>query len=203
MNRPVFARGKEQEQSLTQAASAPTHHLYTAEASLNFAVGDRIFIAEADGSELEFLGAVTATAPTYLTTALALRASKSATALLWRAARAFVWPVEPSLPVEKQHSTGIVCARALGGTLYSTRVAEPNRVDTLRFARLPLPVFEEFREWVEHVLEGALLDFTYVDERAQVSTARLAAPRIAQRQPDEQLTEIELEIAIQTEGAYV
>ena len=203
MNRPVFSRGKEQEQSLTQAASAPTHHLYTADASLNFAVGDRIFIAEADGSELEFLGAVTALAPTYLTTALALRASKSATALLWRSAQAFVWPVEPSLPVVKERSTGILCARALGGTLYSTRVAEPNRVDTLRFERLPLRVFEEFQEWVDAVLGGGLLDFTYVDERACVSTARLTAPQLPQRQPDEQLTELELEIAVQTEGACV
>jgi hypothetical protein len=203
MIRPVFARGKQQEQSLTQAATAPTNQLYTADASTNFSVGDLILISESDGSELEFLGSVTATTPTYLTTSLSLAADKAATAKLWRPSASFVWPATPSLPLEKDHSTGIVTARSLGGTLFSARVADPRRVDRLEVERMRVADFESLRAWVATSLDDGLLDFSYVDEGGEVSRARLMAPEFLQRQDDEQLTSLAVEIAVLAEGEYV
>ena len=202
MIRPVFARGKEQEQALSQAASAASNELYTANASTNFSIGDLIFASEADGSELEFLGPAIAVASTYLTTTLYLGEAKSATAVLWRAAAEFVWPVEPAFPLEKEHASGISTLRSLDGTVYSARLAEPRRTDRIS-SRIRWSDFEDLRQWIETNLTGGLDDFSYVDERGDVATARLVSPGINQKQDDEGLVDFDIDIAVTDEGVYV
>jgi hypothetical protein len=202
MIRPVFAKGKEQEQALSQAAPASANQLYTPSASANFSVGDLIFIAEADGSELEFLGPVIAVAPTFLTTTLWLGEGKSETAVLWRAAESFSWPVEPAFPLEKEFASGIKAARSLDGTVYSARLAEPRRTDRLS-ARIRRSDFDDLRQWIDANLNGGLDDFSYVDERGGVAKGRLISPSITQKQDDEGLVDFELDIAVIAEGVFV
>ena len=90
MIRPLFAKGKELERTLSQAELAGATDLHVPTPG-DFSPGDLIFIAEVDDSELEFLGPVQSVAGTTITVVHPLATDKADTATVWRAASAFQW----------------------------------------------------------------------------------------------------------------
>ena len=73
MLKPMFAKGKDLERVLEEAAG-PGYNLLICSDSSDFSCGDHIFVAEADGSELEYMGLATSTGdPPWIETTLSLK----------------------------------------------------------------------------------------------------------------------------------
>ncbi len=200
MNRIVFARGRAPAAALAAPAPAQSSRFFVEQASSHFAPGGLAFIARADGSRPQFLGHVVSADSDSLATTLALREAREAGARVWSAEAGFVWPAPPCAPLKREHSTGVSIRRALSGALYAVRVAAPGRTDRLRFERLPAGAWRAFLVWVEERLGGGTLDFAYVDERLEVSRARLLGAQLAAAHRDLDQVDAELELAVLAEG---
>ncbi|MBN1867725.1 hypothetical protein JW916_10570 [Candidatus Sumerlaeota bacterium] len=200
MIKPLFTRERELERSLSQSADAGSRVLYTASAS-DFSVGDRLFVSESDGSELEYLGAIAEVAPTSLTATFPLETAKSATARVWRPASAFQWETVTASPsVDRVLREGIVAERSVGGALWSARVADPWREDTLRFPGLSRAHFTAFRSWLASATRGGLDDFTWVDETRCVARVRLLDSGFDQKETVSRVVDLVLKLAVLEEG---
>jgi hypothetical protein len=202
MIKPLFTRGQELERSLSESADAGSRILHTASAS-DFSLGDRLFVSESDGAELEYLGAIVEVAPTLLTATFPLDAAKSATARLWRPASLFQWDTVTASPaVDRVLREGIATERSVGGALWSVRIADPWREDTLRLSGIPRAHFAAFREWLASAARGGLDDFTWIDEARNVARARLLDTGFDQKETVSRVVDLVLKLAVLEEGGY-
>lgn len=203
MLKPLFAKGKELERPLTHSANAGENFLRCAN-SYEFGIGQRTFVAESDGAELEYMGPVTmAGDPPWVETVLSLKQAKTVTATLWRAQTFFQWETVTSQPVQRAFHEGIVVERSVGGRLWSVRVADPLREDTLRFTGVSRPSFAAFQGWMAAATRGGLEEFTWVDEERQIARVRLVNCDLVQVENSPRTLAIDLKLAVLAEGEYV
>lgn len=202
MIKPFFAKNKALERTLSHAENAGVQILHVSSPG-NFAQGDRIFCAEADGSELEYLGLVETVGADHIEVSCALTAAKSATATVWKAASVFQWETVASSPVRRAFHEGIAVERAAGGALWSVRTADPWREDALRFPGISRGYFTAFRAWLTARARGGLDDFTWVDEARAIARARLLECDFVQEENAPKTTGLILRLAVLEEGDYV
>jgi hypothetical protein len=201
MIKPLFAKARDRERTLTQAAQAGTKTLHVSAPS-EFALGDRIFVSESDGSELEYLGPVTQIGADSLTVTHALANPKTITARIWRPQSAFQWDTVTTEPVERVFHEGIAVERSVGGALWAVRLADPIREDTLRFTGVSRAAFASFRSWLSSHACGGLDDFTWVDEQRACARVRLLNCDFIQLEKVPRVVALDIRLAVLGEGAY-
>jgi hypothetical protein len=201
--KPLFACGKQNERTLTQFVERGSTHLPIAGASLYFAVGDKVFVSEAGGTELEFLGNALAVETNLLTTARPLSSDKDAGAHVWKPLEQFEFEIGRSSPFLRRLDTGIEILKTVGGQVYSTRVREPGWIEMLSFSKLSRANFLAFQDFLRNSLNDGLNEFAYVDEAADVAIVRLLTTQIEQHEAFPQLATLKIELAYVQKGQYV
>jgi hypothetical protein len=200
--KPLFTLGKQIECPLTQFVEEGSNQLPIAGASIYFSVGDKIFVSESEGSELEFLGNATAVETNLLTTAHPLSSDKNAGALVWKPSAQFEFEIGRSSPFLRSFDTGIEIQKTVGGQVYSTRVREPGWTETLTFSKLSRSNFLAFQEFLQNSLYDGLEEFTYVDEAGEISIVRLLTTQIQQHENHPKLVTLKLELYYVQPGQY-
>jgi hypothetical protein len=202
MMRPLFATGKQNEQTLSQPISEGATEIPVANASTYFAEGDHLFISESDGSELEYLGIATSVSTTSVTVARPVASAKSAGALLWKPVAVFQWEVGRSSPLVRTYHSGVEVQRSVGGVLYSTQVSDPFRTESLFFERVTRENYQQYEQWVCDVIHDGLDAFTYVDEEGVVSVVKVLGPKLVQKEHYPRLVSVLVELQYVTQGSY-
>lgn len=203
MLKPIFTKGTALHRSLNSAPQAGARILYCDE-SRDFSIGDRVFVAEADGSELEYMGVVRVSGdPPWLETTLSMKKAKSANAAIWRAQSVFQWETVTAAPVQRVFHEGIVVDRSVGGGLWAVRVADPVREDTLRFNGVSRASFAAFRAWLAASTRNGLEEFTWVDEERQIARVRLLRCDLVQAENAPRTLAFDLKLAILAEGECI
>ena len=200
--RPLFATGKQNEQTLAQAIPEGTTEIPVANASNYFTEGDHLFISESDGSELEYLGIATSVSTTVVTVARAVSSAKSTGALLWKPVAMFQWEVGRSSPLVRTYNSGVEVQRSVGGVLYSTQVSDPYRMESLFFEQLTRENYQQYEQWVHDVIHDGLDAFTYVDEECVVGVVKLLTPKLVQKERYPRLVSLLVELQYVAEGSY-
>jgi hypothetical protein len=169
----TFAQGKSAEQTLDDVTLAGATQIALAGADAIFAVGERLFTSEADGSEAEHLGRVTAVDSAAVDFSLPLKKSKDSGALIWRATTSIALYAEESAPPRRRIATGVDVARSLGGVVYAIRTAEP--MTTLEWTLENLTPEREaaLAAWLDAATQGGLAPFTAVDPARTLSAVQL------------------------------
>lgn len=168
-----FVRGKDAEQTLGDVTAAGATQIALAGADGIFAPGELLLISESDGTETEFLGAVTAVSPTAVDFTLALRASKDSGARLWRATDSISVHADPKAPPVRSVETGVSRERSLGGVEYAIRVAEPATALQWELAGMTSAQEQALIDWIDQATERGLLAFTLVEPARAVRAVRI------------------------------
>ena len=201
MIKPLFAVAKNLERALSHAETAGATDLHVPSPS-DFSVGAPIFVSEANGAEMEFLGRIRAIGDDTISVAFGLAADKSATAKIWTPSSAFPWEAVTSQPMERSFHEGIRVEQSVGGALWSVRTAEPLRTDRLRFREISRSHFAAFRSWLSAQVRGGLDDFTWVDEERNVARVRLVRCDFTQVEERPRVVELIVDLAVLEEGGY-
>ncbi len=201
MMKPLFAKDKQLERNLAQSEAAGATVLHVATPS-DFNLNDLVFVADADGTGVEYLGAVTAVGADSLTVSHPLAASRDTTATLWRPAAEFRWETVTAEPMRRAFREGIAVERSVGGALWSVRVAEAVREDTLRFKGVSRAHFTAFRAWLAAWTRSGLDDFTWIDESRAAARVRLLDCDFEQVEKIPGALALALQLAVQQEGGY-
>ena len=191
----VFAKGKTNERELSGASPPGSFALPVENASAYFDPGDLIFISDAEGAGVEFLGPATAVSESEVRCLLGLAGAYEAGDLCWKPTNFFLWKERRSLPARRILDTGVESRRSAGGVLYLTRISEAFFSEILRFEKVRMKKIAEFVVWVEEVLEGGVEKFSFCDEDRSVSVAALLSSEIVQdeKSPDAVALEMKLE----------
>lgn len=201
--RPVFVRGKMNEQTLSGSVSAGSCRLPVTGAIGYFTAGDLIFVSDADGTLVEFLGPATVVLANEVRTLGAVAMGRSTGARIWKPEHFFQWTVERAMPILRTHDTGIVARRSAGGVLYVTKVRETSISETLRFEDLRRSEAVQFTDWVEECLNGGLEKFTFCDGEGAVQISILLSTRILQNEKSYQHVTLELELECIESASYL
>lgn len=201
----LLARDRQAETTLGSPATplaAGATSLPLADADLLFSVGQPLFLSEADDTELEHLGVVTAATPTMLSFSLATRVAKSANAKLWRPATWLHLAAQQATPVRRDADAGIVVERSLGGDWFATAVAEP--AERLELALEGLTPATEFalRAFLDLGLERGLHPFTLVHPGREIEALRLASPEYVRIERTGERRAWRLTLGVEGRGMY-
>lgn len=202
MLKPLFAKGKSLEVTLAAALSAGANTISLASAE-GYAPGDAIFVAESDGSGLEFCGLVTSLTETTLDLSLPLTEAKSASATAWAADSCFQWPLMPEAPAEENWRQGILWQRDMAGRVHSVRFADPEREERLRFDGMARSHCTALQNWLQQEARGGLDPFTRVDRFRRPATVQLLTPDFEIRETSPEVLNLSLDLAVLEEGAYL
>jgi len=189
--RPLFATGKQNEQTLAQPIPEGTTEIPVANASNYFTEGDHLY-----------LGIARSVSATTVTVARAVSSAKSIGALLWKPVAMFQWEVGRSSPLVRTYNSGVEVQRSVGGVLYSTQVSDAYRLESLFFEQLTRENYQEYEEWVRNVIHDGLDVFTYVDEECVVAVVKLLTPKLVQKERYPRLASLLVELQYVAEGSY-
>jgi hypothetical protein len=201
MTKPVFAQGKEFERNLLQPAPAGTKTLYISSPG-SFSLGDRIFCADGDGSQTEYLGIVTSVEASAIIVAFSLLTSRDTNATIWRPAEIHSWETVASEPVRRVYREGIAVERALGGALWSVRTADAVQEAKLIFAGITPAHVASFRTWLSTAARSGLDNFTWADERRATATVHLLDYDFKPIETAPESLTLAMHLAIVEEGGY-
>lgn len=192
---PLFAKGKTSERPLIALAARGAFRISVQNASSCFAAGDLIFISDADGARVEFLGRATSVLSSEVRCLYGLSFNRAAGALCWKPAFAFCWKTSRALPAAEREETGVKARRSAGGVLFLTKVKETSRSIALTIHALRKGEASAFSLWVRDVLRGGIEPFTFCEEYSPVRKVALLSSRIIQKEisPDRISLEMELE----------
>ncbi|HOE62385.1 MAG TPA: hypothetical protein PKW18_00870 [Candidatus Sumerlaeota bacterium] len=193
---PLFAKGKTNERPLIAPALRGAFRFSMQNASLYFAAGDLIFISDANGARVEFLGKATSALSSEVRCLYGLSYSRAAGAICWKPANAFCWKAPRLLPSAEREETGVIARRSVGGVLFLTKIKEATRSLSLTISAVRKNDASAFSHWVRDILRGGIEPFAFCEEYAPVRKAALISSRIAQKEnfPEQIAVEIELEI---------
>ena len=201
--RPLFAKGKTNERTLSGAVAAGSYRLPVDNAPVYFSPGDLIFVSDADGGRTECAGAATAVFASEVRCLAGLSQGRSAGALCWKPTQFFSWPNERAMPVSRTLDTGVEARRSAGGVLYLAKIREGAHQEILRFDNLRKVHVALFIEWMTNHLNGGVEPFTLCDERGAVSVVAIVSSRIAQDEKSEESVRLEIEIECLEREAYL
>jgi hypothetical protein len=169
----IFAQGRQAERTLSGGVDAGAAQIALANANTFFNSTELLFISEADGSGVEFLGAVTAVDDATVSFTLPLKQAKSSGAKLWKPITRFNLASEKFLPLTREIETGASVERSLAGVNYAIRTAQPFTRLTLQWEGLAPAHEEAFVAWLEAASQGGLIPFTIVYPARRIQAVRL------------------------------
>jgi len=200
---PLFCQGKDVQRETSQAVGVGAKEIPTADAADHFRAGQRVFISEPDGSEIEYLGTILSVAINSITVELATQAAKSAGAKLWTPQTLFEWPSASADAAQRSRLTGDEVIRSLGGDCYATRLHSPCEIESVQFENLTDERFEQLSSWFEQQANEGLEEFTYVDASRVVYSVRLEAPKLEWTRTARNLIAVEFKLHLLSEASYI
>ena len=198
----IFAQGREAEQTLGDVVTAGAIQIALTGADGIFAVGELLFISEADGSEVEFLGGVTAVSPTAVDFALALLKSKDSGAKLWRPISSFATGGDAVLPSKRETRSGVAVERSLGGVSYAIRTAVATKTMDWSLEELTPQSEANLTDWLDQTAQGGLVALTLVAPSRALDAVRLHGPGTTQTLRAGGRASLSLSLLIEEEGGY-
>lgn len=198
----IFARGKENEQTLTGAVSAGAKTIALDGASDYFAVGETLMIAGADGAAAEWLGAVRAVSDAGVTFTRELRAAKNAGATLWKPAASLASTSVEELPGSEKWSGGVAIERSLSGEVYAVETGVDQRTMTMILATASSRATAELVAWLREETLWGLEPFTMIDPRGAMLAARFTDAPLKVTRLDGGRRKLELSLEIIGEEIY-
>jgi hypothetical protein len=198
----MLAKGRAGERVLTAVIPAGGKSIALAGADTIFALTQRLFISEADDSELQWLGRVTQVTSSAVSFSRTLKLAKSSGAKLWRAASVFDLPMDAPLPARRTTETGVVTQRSAGGEFYAIQVAEPRTTLRLVLNDLTPSSEDTLLAWLAEQTRWGLDPFTLLDSSGAPSVVRLAEGPIEQEREAGGRRRLTLPLTIVEEGAY-
>ena len=205
MSALIFTRGREGETTLDDVTPAGAQSFALADADQLYAPGQMLFASEADGSETEWLGNVTAADAQGVGFSRPLARSKNSGALVWRAASAIGIPADAALPERRDVQTGVAAERTRGGQWLAVQVAEPRTEMTLTLDALTPAADRGLIAWLAEQAGWGLWPFTLIGIDGALAVVRLAgdAARPVRRERREGgRVRLVLPLWIVQEGAY-
>jgi hypothetical protein len=180
----LFARGRQGETALTEVTAAGATSIILAGANQVFALGQTLLVSEADDSETEWLGKVTAVSAQSVGFSRPLAQSKNTGARLWRAAATLTTPAEATLPLKRALRTGVTDECTRGGQWMAVQTAEPREELTLTLEGLTPAVERAVVNWLGDQAGWGLWPFTLIEPDGALAVVRLAGgeERPVQRQ---------------------
>jgi len=200
---PFFCQGKAVQRETSQAVGIGAKEIPTADALNHFRPGERVFISEPDGTEIEYLGTIQSVATDSITVELATQASKSEGAKLWTPQAMFEWPSGAPGAARRSHLTGVEAVRSLGNVSYATRLHSPYEIEDVRFDNLTDERFEQLLSWFEREANEGLEEFTYVDASRVVRRVRLDAPTVEWQRTARNLLAVEFKLHLLCQAEYI
>ena len=176
----IFAKGRADEQTLGDVTAAGAQTIALAGADGIFSVGQHLFISEADDSETQWLGKVTAVTSSDVSFSRALESSKNSGAKLWRAEATRETPADVELPERRRTEPGVVTERSRGGDFYSVKVGEPKTEVRLTLGGLTRQAEETLFLWLGANAEWGLQAFTLIAPGGELTAVRLTGDPIEQ-----------------------
>ena len=200
---PFFCQAKDIQRETSEPVGVGARQIPTLGAGSYFHAGDRIFISEADETEVEYLGSVVSVAADAISIELATAKAHSTAAKLWTPLNIFEWPAGPPGAAQRTYHGGVEVVRSLGGVAYSTRLASPHEIESIRFENLTDGRAGQLSAWIEQEADGGLLEFTYVDPSRTVWRARLDAPTVEFSRNSRDLLVAAFNLHLLSEASYV
>jgi len=200
---PLFCQGKDVQRETSEAIGIGARQIPTADAANQFRAGERVFISEPNGAEVEYLGTIQSVATDSITVELATAAAKSEGAKLWTPQEMFEWPAGALGAAQRSCHSGVEVVRSLGGVSYATRLHSPYETEKVRFENLSDERFEQLSSWFEQQANGGLDEFTYVDGAHAVWRVRLDAPTLEWSCTARDLVAVEFNLHLLSAPSYV
>lgn len=205
--KPIFALGKTNERSESGSLSAGTKTIAVTNASTYFSVGDPIFVSEANGTEVEYLGEATAVDSSTVTVSYALVEAKGPGYKVWKPTYHVLMPYDISSPYDKLTTLGVQTQRTQSGIPYRTRIADPYTIVTLTWEKLPASALASLDFFIiirlNYGIEKCTIGFyDYKASRAYSVTATLLIDELPYTEPIPHLAPLEIPFQIDLVGAY-
>lgn len=197
-----FCRDRESQSLLDASMESGGHVIPLDDANLLFSVGDLVFISEADGSELEFLGGVREVDADSMECALPARTTKAAGAHFWKAMASIHVAAESAQPLARKIVSGVSLERALSGTHYAIRTAATRETLDLKLDGMTTQRERSLHEWLKVQTQGGLLPFTLVAPERRVLAVRFDAGALERAERDVTRASVRLPLVIESEGGY-
>lgn len=198
----ILAQGREHEQIISGAIPGGAISIGLAGADGIYAEGDHLFVSEAGGSEVEFLGRVEAVSPALVSWGLPVRRAKDSGARLWRARHALATRAESALPFQSRVKTGVEIERSLGGVTYAIRVAAP--VETIDWTLMGLTPQEEGAvvEFLAIATGGGELPFTIILPSRSLTAVQLASGEFGRAEGVGGRRSLRMKLLVEEDGGY-
>jgi hypothetical protein len=203
MIKPLFAHSKTGEREIAVSVEAGADGIPLADSSA-YSAGQVVFadLSNPSDSSLVFLGSVASVHPSGIVLARSLAFPLPAGTPVWAAAAHFQWPIMPVPSLERRHAGGVFVERSVGGALWSVKIADSWREDTVRFAGLPRSRFEALRLWIDTHVRGGADDFTWVDPEGALHRVRLLNGELLHRESVPRTLDIEIRLAVLADNEY-
>lgn len=171
----MLAKGMSAQGVLAAPAAAGARRLEIEGADGLFAPGDPLFMAEADGTEAEYLGGIAGVDSAGIDAALPLRRSKSEGAAVWKAAAFMAAGVE-GVPLRREIEGGAAIERSLAGTVYAVEASAALEKASLTLEGLTPALAGRMETWLAAHAGRGLHPFTLVSPAGEVLAVRFGSP---------------------------
>lgn len=168
MSSLLFTRGLNAPQTLPGPVTSGDTTLALPNADAFFSPGELLFIGEADGSQAEFLGSVSAVDAASITFTLPVITARPAGASLFTPAESLRSTARLDPPLRRMIHTGVHAQRTLGGQVVSIRAGEPNSELELSLTGLTPDEEERLLDWIDSATDQARLPFTIVSASRRI-----------------------------------
>lgn len=147
-------------------------------ASSFFAPGDILFVADADATNAEYLGAVSAADTSSLTFTLPAQTARPAGASLFSPINVIRTTGRLNPPLQRTFQSGVHTQRTLGGQVVAIRTAQPAAQIELTIAGLTPHEEEQLVNDLNAATDNLRLPFTMISSSRRILALQLAAPQL-------------------------
>lgn len=171
----LFSRGLASPQSLPGPVAPGATTFPLPDAATHFSPADPLFIAEADFSSPEYLGAVVTADATTLTSSLPALAARPAGAVLVKPLSSLRLPARIELPLRRAIDTGLHTQRTLGGQVVAIRTAATATRLTLNLTALTPIEEQRLLDWLAAETDHGRLPFNLIADARRLLALHLDA----------------------------
>lgn len=147
-------------------------------ASSFFAPGDLLFVADADATNAEFLGAVSAVDSSSLTFTLPAQTARPAGASLFAPVNVIRTAGRLDPPLQRTLQSGVHAQRTLGGAVVAVRTAQPAARIELTLAGLTPDEEAQLVNDLGAATDHLRLPFTMISSSRRILALQLASPEL-------------------------
>jgi hypothetical protein len=202
MQQVIFAFDRLSLTPLSSAVSLGATSLSVSAASSLFLPTDQLFLGNADGSQAEWLGRVSASDADSLSFTRPVRREREPGSVLWKPRHWIRIEAGVTLGARRVIDPGVAVERSRGDLYYAVRLAHPVVRTTLEITDLP-PSIESFMfDWINTVTSWGVFPFAVVDPFGFVYTVRFTGDPVERTFAKGDRLRVSYPIYIESEGAY-